>query len=227
MTTEITGAAAETVNALTQARRYVPTMPMWGKWYSPDADATGTSTTTTTDASATTAGASTTEASGGTQTSANGNGKTPIKELPQDVQVYIEELRDEAKKYRLEKAAAERTAKEAEEARLAQQNEWKVLAEKRAQRIAELEPVELQHREIQEAFNAGLEAKLKDIPEDVRKSRVDPVRAVMTPVAFSKWLDTILPDLKARQAPDLDAGAGGAASGKRKLDPKDIKKVAY
>lgn len=186
------------------------------------------------------AGASGTEktgADGGTQTGANTNtgtgngnsgGKTSIKDLPQDVQVYIEELRDEAKKYRLEKQKAERDAKEAEEARLAQQNEWKILAEKRAQRIVELEPVELQYREIQEAFNSALETKLKGIPEDVRKQKVDPVRATMTPVQFSKWLDAILPDLQTKPAPDLDAGAGGSATGKRRLDPKkDIPKVSY
>lgn len=186
----------------------------------------------TTTAAATSAGTNAqhstqTGADGQTTMTTTGNGKTPLDSLPADIRVYIEELRDEAKKYRLEKQKAERDVKEADEARLAQQNEWKTLAEKRATRIAELEPVELQYKEIQEAFNATLETKLKDIPEDVRKAKVDPVRAVMSPVAFSQWLDAILPELKTRPAPNLDAGAGGSASGKRKLTEKDMKPRAY
>lgn len=154
------------------------------------------------------------------------HGKTAINTLPPDIQTYIEELRKEAAENRVARKAEEKARREAEEKHLAEQAEWKTLAEKRAARLTELEPLSEQFDEITAAFNAAIDSKLAQIPEDVRKSQVDPVRAVMTPVQFGKWLDAALPTLAQRQAPNLDAGAGGKA-GKKPLGTTDLKKVAY
>lgn len=154
------------------------------------------------------------------------NGKTPINVLPPDIQTYIEELRKEAAENRVAKKNAEKAAREAEEKHLAEQANWQKLAEQRAARLTELEPLSEQFDEIKAAFNAAIDSKLAQIPEDVRKAQVDPVRAVMTPVQFGKWLDAALPTLAQRQAPSLDAGAGGKA-GKKPLGTADLKKVAY
>lgn len=150
--------------------------------------------------------------------------KTPLNTLPPDVQQYIDDLRKEAETYRKEKKAAELVAKKAEEDTLANQQKWQELAEKRAQRIAELEPVALQLEEINGAFNATLTAKLEALPEDIRKE-LEPVRASMKPVEFSKWLDTMIPRFT-RKVTDLNAGAGGT-NGKRTLGKGDIKPAAY
>lgn len=150
--------------------------------------------------------------------------KTPLTSLPPDVQQYIDDLRKEAETYRKEKKVAELAAKKAEEDTLANQQKWQELAEKRAQRIAELEPVALQLEEINTAFEATLTAKLEALPEDVRKE-LEPVRASMKPVEFSKWLDTMIPRFTRKPA-NLDAGAGGT-NGKRTLGKSDIKPAAY
>lgn len=154
------------------------------------------------------------------------SGKTAINTLPPDIQSYIEELRKEAAENRVQKKAAERAAREAEEKHLTEQAEWQKLAEARAARLKELEPLSEQFEEIKTAFAASIDSKLAQIPEDVRKAQVDPVRAVMTPVQFSKWLDAAMPTLSARRAPDLEAGAGGKA-GKRKLGKEDLPRVGY
>lgn len=150
--------------------------------------------------------------------------KTPLTSLPPDVQQYIDELRGEAEKYRKEKKAAEAAAAKAEEEKLTQNQEWQKLAEQRGKRIADLEPVAQQLDEIKAAFEATLTAKLEALPEDVRKE-LEPVRASMKPVEFSKWLDVMIPRFTRKPA-NLDAGAGGT-NGKRTLGKSDIKPAAY
>lgn len=153
-------------------------------------------------------------------------GKTAIDTLPPDIQTYIEELRKEAAENRVARKAEEKARRDAEEKHLAEQAEWKTLAEKRAARLTELEPLSEQFDEIKSAFNAAIDSKLALIPEDVRKAQVDPVRAVMTPVQFGKWLEAAMPTLVARKAPDLEAGAGGKA-GRKTVSATDLKKVSY
>ena len=150
--------------------------------------------------------------------------KTPLTSLPPDVQQYIDDLRQEAEKYRKEKKAAELAAKAAEEATLAKNQEWQKLAESRAQRLAELEPVSQQYDEIKTAFETTLTAKLAALPEDVRQE-LEPVRTSMKPVEFSKWLDAMIPRFT-HKPPNLDAGAGGT-SGKRALAKGDLKPASY
>jgi hypothetical protein len=86
-----------------------------------------------------------------------------------------------------------------------------------------LEPIADQHEQIKAAFNANLEARLKQIPEDKRKRLVDPIRTTMTPTQFATWLDTNWTDLTARQAPGLDGGAGGKGVGGAKTPEQDIR----
>lgn len=156
------------------------------------------------------------------------SGKTPIESLPPDIQAYIDELRREAQGYRNAKKAAEQVAKEAEEKRLAEQQEWQKLAESRAAELEKLKPVAEQFDEIQEAFKAGLDARLKNIPDDVLKGMVEPVRAALSPIKFSQWLDANMKRLTARKAPPLDAGAQGeGTNGKKRLSFRDLKRASY
>ena len=156
-----------------------------------------------------------------TETKPDGN---PISAYPPEAQEYIERLRSEAAKANRELKALRAAAEKAEEEKLESQQEWKKLAETRAQRIADLEPVAQQLDEIKAAFEATLTAKLEALPEDVRKE-LEPVRASMKPVEFSKWLDTMIPRFTRKPA-NLDAGAGGT-NGKRTLGKSDIKPAAY
>lgn len=149
--------------------------------------------------------------------------RTEIKDLPPDIQGYIDELRRENAKWRTEKKKAEDAVRKAEEEKLASQQEWKTLAEQRAARLAELERVKEQADAIEAAFTAGLEARLKAIPEDKRKRLVEPVRKTMSALEFSQWLDANEGDLKAQRPPNLDAGAASAANVKSfSLTPEQI-----
>ena len=156
-------------------------------------------------------------------------GQVTLDNLPPEIMAKFDELQEEAKKYRLLKKQAEDAAKKAEEDSLTKQQEWQKLAERRAQRIAEVEPVleqyEQQVKEMQSVFDAILKAKLDSFPADALKE-IEPVRASMKPVQFLQWLDTVAPRYLPRKAPDLNAGAGGT-NGKRTLGKADIKPVAY
>lgn len=137
-----------------------------------------------------------------------------FKDLPPETQRHIEELRRENAKYRIEKKKAEDAARKAEEDKLTAQAEWKTLAEQRAARLAELEKVAEQKDAIESAFNAGLEARLKAIPEDKRKRLVEPVRKTMSALEFAAWLDANEGDLKAVRPPNFDGGAGSQSATK-------------
>src|SRR5438045_3035210 len=73
------------------------------------------------------------------KTSASGD-QWKMEDLPSTAQAYIKELREEAKRTRLEKDAAEKARKDAEQAQLVEQGNWKKLAEDRAAELAKLTP---------------------------------------------------------------------------------------
>lgn len=126
-------------------------------------------------------------------------------------QAYIEELRSENAKWRVEKKRAEDTARKEAEKRMAEQEQWKELADARAAKLAELEP---KAERALAAFEALIDARLKRIPIDIRKRTVEPIRANMDSVAFVEWLDANEELLTLRPAPNLEAGAGAPSSGK-------------
>lgn len=140
-----------------------------------------------------------------------GEGTTPkqhgdfISGLPAEAQKYIEELRAENAKWRVEKKKAEDAARKAEEKRLLEQQQWKELADVRGQKLETLEP---KQERLLAAFEALIEGRLKRIPADVRKRMVDPIRQNMDSAAFVEWLDANEDMLTLKQAPNLEAGAG-------------------
>jgi hypothetical protein len=126
-------------------------------------------------------------------------------------QAYIEELRSENAKWRVEKKRAEDNARKEAEKRMAEQEQWKELADARAAKLAEIEP---KAERALAAFEALIDARLKRIPSDIRKRMVDPIRANMDSVAFVEWLDANETMLTLTPAPNLEAGAGAQAQGK-------------
>ncbi len=126
----------------------------------------------------------------------------------------IDDLERDNKKYRDERKKQDTELRKQQEQQMAEQQQWQKLAETRGVELEKLKPVADQYETIQAAFNASLDTRLKEIPEDVRKDIVDPVRAVMSATDFSTWLDKNLPRLRGRQAPPLDGGAGTIGGGK-------------
>jgi len=114
--------------------------------------------------------------------------------------------------YKRLKAAMEQQSAEqkaAADKRLAEQNEWKTLAEQHAARIAELEPLAQAAKSAQEALAATVQARIERLPEDVRDMVPDFEDARKT----LAWLDANEPRLISPVAPDTDAGKRGDGGG--------------
>jgi hypothetical protein len=96
-----------------------------------------------------------------------------VDELPEWAQREIRDLRKENGDRRKAEQSAAEAARKAEEDRMAQQNEWRELAQKRLERITELEPQATQQAERltrMEAMLLGqLEAEIKDWPAELKQ----------------------------------------------------------
>ena len=136
---------------------------------------------------------------------ASTGGQTPIASLPPDIQDYLHRLREENAKWRTD-------AKKAQEKALRDNQQWQQLAETREKELEELKPYKEKAELLEKGFNATLEARLKTIPTDVRKSLVEPVRQTMSAVDFARWLDANEAMLKTKTPPPVNAGAGGEAT---------------
>jgi hypothetical protein len=169
-------------------------------------------------------GGETDKPQGGDERASQGDAKQALSQA--DLLAKIDELEKDNRKYRQERKAQETATKQQQEQQLADQEKWKELAESRGAELLKLQPVAEQHEAITAAFNASLDNRLKQIPDDVRKKTVDPVRATMTPAAFSNWLDANLDILRSRQAPPLDGGAGTSASGTAVVITQEIAQLA-
>lgn len=144
---------------------------------------------------------------------------------PQQLIDYIGELRGESAKWRTEvrklqtaqeKAEAER--KQAEEAELAKQGEFKTLAEQRAAELEALKPKADQADALLERISKQNAARIDKIPEELRT--VVPADH-MDPVALSEWLDQNEEKLLGERAPSLDGGKRGSGS-RTPADPKKV-----
>lgn len=135
-----------------------------------------------------------------------------MDDLPPTAQAYIKELRDEAKKTRLEKEAADKARKEAEQTALAEQGNWRKLAEDRAAELAKLMPYQEQASNLLKIISDNNAQMIAQIPEDMRDI-VPPLAAD----ALNAWLVKNLPRLARKQAPNIDAGAGSGGSGAKPI----------
>lgn len=95
--------------------------------------------------------------------------------LVQNLRGEVDEMKAERKAAKEQLTEAERKAQEAEEAKLAENEEYKTLAEKRAERILELAPLESQVKDLEaerdqyrDALQAHVDATLKGVPDYVR-----------------------------------------------------------
>lgn len=103
--------------------------------------------------------------------------------------------------------ALEAARKADEDKRLADQQEWQKLAEQRAARISELEPVAKRVQEIAEALQATVKARVERLPEDMRGL----VPEYEDPRKTLAWLDANEARLLRPVAPGTDAGTRGEA----------------
>lgn len=102
------------------------------------------------------------------QTADSPQTKTLISDLPQDVQDYIKDLREEAKKANKRSEAEARAKKQAEEQRLKEQGEYKKLAEQHEARVKELEPIAERYTLLSEQVVNQIKKNTKDWPTEVK-----------------------------------------------------------
>lgn len=99
---------------------------------------------------------------------------TPVVEVKftqEDVDRIIRERLAEEK--RRNETQAEKIKRQAEDEAKAKQGEYQALAEQRAARIAELEPVAEQNTRLQELMERQIKDRLKNLPEEIRAMQPD------------------------------------------------------
>lgn len=131
---------------------------------------------------------------------------TPVddtaKTFPAD---YVQQLRQEAASYRTKLREFEEAQKQAEEQRLAQQQEWQKLAEQRAAEVEALRPFQEKYAAMLESIKAGNEKRIEQIPEGMR-TLIPPID---DPATLTSWLDTNWQLLTGKTpAPSLNGSAG-------------------
>jgi hypothetical protein len=120
---------------------------------------------------------------------------------------YVQELRQEAASYRTKLREFEEAQKAESDKRLAEQNQWKILADQRAQEVESLRPFQEKYTAMLEALKAANEKRIGQIPDTMR-SLIPPID---DPATLNQWLDTnwVLLTGKA-PVPSLNGGAGSA-----------------
>ena len=120
---------------------------------------------------------------------------------------YVQSLRQEAAGYRTKLREFEESQKQAQQERLAQQNEWKTLAEQRQAEIEQLKDYQERYNAMIDNIKANNEKRLEGIPDTMR-SLVPPID---DPATLGQWLDANWQILTAKpNAPSLNGGAGSA-----------------
>lgn len=135
-------------------------------------------------------------------------------ELQERIEASLKERLERAKKHADEKA--EKARKDAEARTLAEQGEFKTLAEKAQARVAELEPKEKENEELRAVVEELLTARLKALTPEAKKA-IENLPGEPGPVERLRWL-TANEALFAKPAPTKgNAGNGtnqnGAAAG--------------
>lgn len=132
-----------------------------------------------------------------------------IEDLPEWAQQLIRETRGEAaaRRKRLEEIEAEH--QKAQDARLEEEKRWQELAEQRAKKLAELEPLAERVKEVNEALEATVKVRVDRLPEDARSLVPDFGDARKT----LDWLNANEQRLTRPLAPNTDAGVRGDAMG--------------
>ena len=129
-----------------------------------------------------------------------------IKQLEEQL---IETSR-EAKQRRLAKRESDDKARQAEEARLKESQEWQKLAEKHAKDLETLRPMADKASELEAAFLAHLNKRLEAVPDAWKTAIPD----FGNPVKTMEWLDANGHLFATRPMPNIDAGAGNNPSPK-------------
>jgi len=105
---------------------------------------------------------------GGKENQATTGAAGQVNELPDWAQALIKELRGENAKHRKSSQEAAEAAKLAEEKRLAEQQQWQQLAEKRKGELDALSPKAQQADELAKLLTQQINSEIRDWPDEVK-----------------------------------------------------------
>jgi len=131
-----------------------------------------------------------------------------VDDLPSWAQDMIRGLRDEAAARRVALKKHEEEARQREQARLAEQGQWKELAESRAKELNDLQPYRDRAEALETMLRDSNKHRMEQIPEDMRAL----VPTDYAPEKLASWLDANISRLTKPVAPRLDGGATGGSS---------------
>jgi predicted nuclease with TOPRIM domain len=136
--------------------------------------------------------------------------KTDIATLPADIQDYIKRLRTENEEAN-KKAKREADEKsKAEEKRLAEQGEFKALAEKHETRVKELEPVQERYSKLAELTSQRIQSEIKDWPAEAKA--LLPAGENIDPLALMDAVDKVRPIVEKLKPQNQQARQGSTQS---------------
>jgi len=124
-----------------------------------------------------------------------------IEDLPGWAQKAIRDLRDEAAQRRI----ALKTAQEEQQKRLAEEGNFKSLAEQLRVERDGLKPYEERAKTLEMMIREANTSRIARVQEGMRSL----IPTDYSPESLSKWLDASWELLTVKPAPDIDAGAGG------------------
>jgi hypothetical protein len=136
---------------------------------------------------------------------ANAQERTDLSALPEDVRKYIEDLRKESKDRRVALQKAEDQRKREEEARLAENQQYRELAELRQKELDQVKPRADRLEAIEAAMRETVQARIDALPETWRSV----VPEYDDPLKTLQWLDANAAKLAAPRPPSTDAGTRG------------------
>ena len=130
-----------------------------------------------------------------------------VDDLPSWAQDMIRGLRDEAASRRVALKKHEEEARQREQQRLAEQGQWKELAESRAKELSDLQPYRDRAEALETMLRDSNKHRIEQIPEDMRAL----VPTDYAPEKLASWLDANISRLTKPIAPRLDGGATGGS----------------
>lgn len=144
-----------------------------------------------------------------------------VDDLPSWAQDMIRGLRDEAASRRVALKKHEEEARQREQQRLAEQGQWRELAESRAKELSDLQPYRERAESLESMLRDSNKRRIEQIPEDMRAL----VPTDYAPEKLASWLDANISRLTKPIAPRLDGGATGGSGNTMTLTDEE-KQVA-
>lgn len=140
--------------------------------------------------------------------------------LPPLVQEHIKGLRKEAETYRKKERDAEKARAKAESDRLEAEKQWEQLAQQRAAKLSEYEPLVSEVEELRQFLQTQLDRRIAALPAQWRSA----VPEYDNPRKTLDWLDKNEANFRLPPVPNIGAGVqgdrGGQQNGKAPMTPE-------